>query len=84
MITAEVPVTNYLDSVRTPKRLHQFVREVAPPLCNATILKFFSFKTSDIPSKMDNGWIVPTHPDIALLEAYVLEKKSTSILLEAL
>lgn len=75
LVLQELPVKVYLDVVQACGHLRQFVRTHASGLCNYAILKKFPLEAERIPSTNINGWLVPEHKDILVLERYVLDKK---------
>jgi hypothetical protein len=75
LILAELPLDSYLDLVQTSKFLREFLKINAALICNLCILSQFPLEGAVIPFARVNGWIVPTHTDITILESYVLDKK---------
>ncbi|KAN0120350.1 hypothetical protein V8E51_002558 [Hyaloscypha variabilis] len=75
MIFSHVPLDSYLDVVQASKVFREIAKKNAARLCNTVIVSYFPLEFSLIPSGMINGWIVPTHPDLDVLERYVLDKK---------
>jgi hypothetical protein len=75
LILRDVPIDSYLDIVQTSKHLRQFVRQHAARLCNAAILERVPLEAARIPSVKVNGWLVPTHADLLVLERYLVDKK---------
>lgn len=75
LILVELPLDSYLDLVQTSKFLREFLQMNAALICNICILSQFPLEGALIPSAKVNGWIVPTHTGITILESYVLDKK---------
>ncbi len=75
LILVELPLDCYLDLVQSSKNLRDFLKTNAALICNMCILRSFPLERALIPSAKINGWTVPTHTNITILESYVLDKK---------